>query len=743
MAEKKEIRLPRWEGKEYYPATTTEAVADRQRKKALDAILTDIDKAVETKAVKDGYEPKLKVRYSEELVGRGEAVSQEIGKMRPTGEISIGDGNATITEMRGKSVVWNQWAKIGVKDFSAREFFVFLSESVKLKTNHKYLIVWDIVSEYEGKYDTAFYFNGTLIVPHIYKVKVKSGRNVFPLFYTPTTASKDALIYCYPWYNGQGTGDADAVGRLLVSGSIHDLTQMFGAGNEPTTIEEFEARKPLGVTNAYNEGEIVSFDAQALKSVGFNAWNGEYAKVIGGMEYRLEGAFTSIGFAKELGGEKTAITVAGDRVYTPSENGYIYAKGTDVCIHLKHTYTPERHKMEYEEDVLELPDIKGIMDKDGNALFPYGLLSDRNVHDEITATKAVKRVGRRAYATGDESNASVVTDGTSTQYALSTPIEVDLPEPLNLSYEAWDFGTEELVAEGATTQLNADIAYQFNAVDRIRENSAYKADKTEVEKIEKRVEALMSLHELEELAFYIDINTASALGSTRVDVGGNMNMRAMWENAKKPILMDRDGNYIELNPSDCRYTAEGEYLLKEDGTIIDKYSHCDMMELIPEYYGYVQTVTVGETTKLLPWFSLVPLPGGYVIPQQVVGKFKSCNVGSEMRSLPGLVPDNTKTINAFWNLAQARSKSHGLANLDFRNYMLFHVMSKYGYRDVQNAVGGDGTKVFGVGLDGTESKGSDKFTDQRYIKTGSTLTLGDNDGNVPVTDNNGDRKSVV
>lgn len=243
---------------------------------------------------------------------------------------------------------------------------------------------------------------------------------------------------------------------------------------------------------------------------------------------------------------------------------------------------------------------------------------------------------------------------------------------------------------------------------------------------------------LAEIAFYIDINTASSKGSTRVDVGGNLNMRAMWENAKKPILMDKDGNYCELNPNDCRYTAEGEYLLNEDGTVIEKYNHCDFMELIPEYYGRIQTITVNSKTILRPWFSLVPLPGGYIIPQQVVAKFKSGNVGSQMRSLPGLVPDNTKTINAFWNLAQARSKSHGLANLDFRNYMLFHVMSKYGYRDVQNAVGGDGTKVFGVGLDGTESKGSDKFTDQRYIKTGSTLTLGDNDGNVPVTDNNGD-----
>ena len=65
-------------------------------------------------------------------------------------------------------------------------------------------------------------------------------------------------------------------------------------------------------------------------------------------------------------------------------------------------------------------------------------------------------------------------------------------------------------------------------------------------------------------------------------------------------------------------------------------------------------------------------------------------------------------------------------------------MSKYGYRDVQNAAGASNAKVFGVGLDGSESKGSNKFEDQQYIKTGATLTLGDNDGNVTVLDTNGD-----
>ena len=243
---------------------------------------------------------------------------------------------------------------------------------------------------------------------------------------------------------------------------------------------------------------------------------------------------------------------------------------------------------------------------------------------------------------------------------------------------------------------------------------------------------------LNELAFYIDVNSPSSLGSTRVDVGGNMHMRAMWEAAHVDILMDKNGNYCELNPNDCRYTADGEAVVNiETNDILDKWKNCDMMKIIPLTYGHIQTVQIGDSTLHRLWLSLVPLPNGYIIPQQVVGKFKAGNVSGAMRSLPNMTPDNSKTINAFWNCAQTRSKSHGLANLDFSNALLFYMMSKYGYRDCQNCKGGDGTLVWGVGLDGTESTGSDPFANQRYIKTGHTLSLGKHDGKVAVADNSG------
>lgn len=244
---------------------------------------------------------------------------------------------------------------------------------------------------------------------------------------------------------------------------------------------------------------------------------------------------------------------------------------------------------------------------------------------------------------------------------------------------------------------------------------------------------------LESLAFYIDVNKPSTSGdATRVDVGGSMGMRQLWEDAAVSALMDASGNYCPLNRDDNRFTADGEAVLNEDGTVRAEFAHADFMKIIPPTYGRVQTVSVGATTIHRLWLSLVPLPGGYIIPQQVVGKFKCAEVGSALRSLPGKVPTGGKTIKAFFDLAQSRSKNHGLANLDFRNHLLFYMMSKYGWRDSQNCKTADGTLVWGVGLDGSESTGTDKNAAQKNIKTGHTLSLGDYDGNVAVTDANGD-----
>ena len=246
---------------------------------------------------------------------------------------------------------------------------------------------------------------------------------------------------------------------------------------------------------------------------------------------------------------------------------------------------------------------------------------------------------------------------------------------------------------------------------------------------------------LNDLAFYLDINTAHPTTPEKVTVGGNLHMVDALFSQRQNVLMNAKGEYIKLNRNDSRYTADGEAIVNlSTNTILSKWAHCDLMMILPEYYGRVLTVTTGSNSKDLLYLSPLPLPNGFVIPRQVVGICKATNVSSVMRSLPGYVSDNNKTINTFWNMAQSRSKNHGLANLDFRNWLLWYMMGTYGYRDSQGCKTADGTLVWGVGLDGSENttgSSSDGFTRQQGIKHGQTLSLGIYDGKVAVTDSAG------
>ena len=243
---------------------------------------------------------------------------------------------------------------------------------------------------------------------------------------------------------------------------------------------------------------------------------------------------------------------------------------------------------------------------------------------------------------------------------------------------------------------------------------------------------------LNDLAFYLDINTAHPTTPEKVTVGGNLHMVDALFSQRQNVLMNANGEYIKLNRNDSRYTADGEAIVNiSTNTILSKWAHCDLMMILPEYYGRVLTVTTGSNSKDLLYLSPLPLPNGFVIPRQVIGICKATNVSSAMRSLPGYVSDNNKTINTFWNQAQARSKNHGLANLDFRNWLLWYMMGTYGYRDSQGCKTADGTLVWGVGLDGTENtsgSSTDGWGRQYNIKHGQTIRLGLNDGNVAVTD---------
>lgn len=257
---------------------------------------------------------------------------------------------------------------------------------------------------------------------------------------------------------------------------------------------------------------------------------------------------------------------------------------------------------------------------------------------------------------------------------------------------------------------------------------------------------------LNEIAFYIDVNEPISGSSTRVNTGGNMRVFSVWEQLWESVIMDENGNYCRLNANDCRYTEDGYSVVDSDGEVEDDFAHGDFMVIIPTTYIRIQQVSVGGRTYPRMWMSITPLPGGAVIPRMVIGKFKintnERTSSAIARSLPGVEVTTGNSgspswgsFREFYSAAQNRSVSHGLINMECHNMMMYYVMAKYGQRDPKTCSVIDGSPIWGVGLDGTESidstvtsVGSGTLDRQRVIKTGATLVLGNSDGNVEVED---------
>lgn len=549
---------------------------------------------ISNKVDKDDNAPKLTAGFAGNLVGRGEATDEEISFRPSGGETSIEDGTARIERLKGNTVVWNQMldktryalinctisgntlTRSGDNWFDIR--FINLS-NYTLTTNfvdgHEYLLYVQCVTADTGSIKFGVMNMSGVERTGMTKTFTGTGRIVLDVFTGAWTADSN--------YGGPrlGSSDPNITSITIDNITIYDLTQMFGEGNEPTTIKEFKARKPLGIDEyAYNEGELISTNAEELKSVGFNAWDEEWevgALVDDGSIDKSQSDRRTTSFIKvkensayrftvpkQLGGRialydsdkqllfydyngvtsngiiATIVNTAYMRYTIPREYGTTY--NHDICINLSHTGYRNGEYEPYKEFRRRLP-ISEIKDSESNQLFPNGLLSAGSVYDEITATKAIKRIGmvdmgtlkwgisttanssklrmqahindmavvqspsvvgnaicskfetisaNDTYSTVqgiaveayqrvsvyDPSNVDSAElfqsemQGIMLYYELAEPIEVDLPEPLNLDYEVSDFGTEEVISDVPTAPMKADIIYQFNAVDRIRDNSS-------------------------------------------------------------------------------------------------------------------------------------------------------------------------------------------------------------------------------------------------------------------------------
>jgi len=457
-----------------------------------------VAEAVAPKADKDGTYEQMTVGFAQDIVGDGSATEEEFS-FRPTAGEDRNVANTTyyegerngvarIEKIKGNSVVWNQQA-VSIAEIVEHHSDKFTYNS---ETNTISVRADNVASSLALNINAAksssiighlylLYFEGSGLDNAKVSLGFESTKKVKPYEAFIGMCEVSRYFYLYPF----GTSGSVTAGTsfTLTEIKLTDLTQMFVAGNEPTTVEEFYERLPKGVDiNAYNAGKIVDGNYGAIKTVGFNAFNGTYAKVCAGCPYYLGGNYTSLGFATEEGGTLEAITLPtsadtlgttpSDRLYTPTQNGYIYAEGENININLswntEYGYlngTLQPYKP-FERDLSWV-----------NKYFPNGMRSAGSVRDEIrfnsTTQKweAVQNVGVRAYASGDESNSAVINDGTNTNYALTTPVVTEIEETPSMDFDVSDFGTEELiVADGVqSAALVADISYSPNALSTLKQ----------------------------------------------------------------------------------------------------------------------------------------------------------------------------------------------------------------------------------------------------------------------------------
>lgn len=436
-------------------AVTTNKIKNKNvtREKLSDELNDELD----NKADIDGFYSTLGAGVAENLVGRG-SVPAEYTFRTSGGDADLGSGTAQIKRLMGRTLVLNQ---IGFPLQGNNESIVIdptqtISRTITITHN-----------DTTGA-STLFYSGINMTVGHKYclaftanadeQVTLSIGWNNYTntkewLLTTNKQRCNVLINYLQDTYGaraffGLSSHNTSGIEIKLDDIICIDLTLMFGAGNEPSTVAEFEALFPLGYY-AYNAGELLSVKATGIKTNGFNQLKeqpinkenaefptldiSKYTRVFGGIDYFVSfPVFTTswrLGIkAFDLSGNEIIDELLDDSGFY--YNGYhnCWLQGADGTAHdftiqfakdcyiylcfVAGTVTPSTQIPEtclniswrgyrngeyepYWENELPIPitTMTGKLNGAGAsvAMFANGLKSAGSAFDEILSTKAIKR----------------------------------------------------------------------------------------------------------------------------------------------------------------------------------------------------------------------------------------------------------------------------------------------------------------------------------------------------------------
>ena len=368
-----------------------------------------------------GYYPDLYTGLADNLIDRkGNGTPQEISYRTSCGDDSIADdGNGIIQSIFGNTVVWNQLANVLPNE--TRNGLAYSTDNVKISITGTVQGAptygqFNLTQPSNFKRDGRKYL---ILLSQTLDVGVSgyghASRNAF-FFSSADGGDWRGFIFMY-------VEEGETVSVSNLSLNVFDLTQMFGAGNEPSTLDDPRIKWIKDYANEYPEyniGELISYNGSGIKTVGFNQWDEEwelgyynpptgkpssstdsirsknYIPILPNTNYyfKTNGANLYVcqyDANKEFMGDRIGIV---DRIFTTnSEAHYLRfnmgtAYGTtyknDICINLSWSGYRNGEYEPYWSRTLDLPI---------STYFPDGMKSAGSVRDELTKDKAIKRIG--------------------------------------------------------------------------------------------------------------------------------------------------------------------------------------------------------------------------------------------------------------------------------------------------------------------------------------------------------------
>ena len=361
----------------------------------------------------------------------------------------------SVKSVGGKSVVWNQIFEaysgtnngvtvtteadgtITLNGTAESSYIYFKSLSSAQNKIGKYILKLLILNNPDSVTMRYAYFNRTISTPTATKGTAAALVN---------QTAKDIELQKVAGLSGFTTGTVFNDVKIKIQ--IFDLTQMFGSGNEPSTVEEFESMFPNGYY-PYNEGELMSMSVNNVVEQGKNLFDCYGFSCIAILnvndERKLNNSYgTTISTIEPTNKIVVTQSQAPESVIAHSNNGWF-------CVGIKGMEQSKRYTFSFDFTTTKMLIQNPVLQILVNGRFPKDAIniSELNVKKRVSFTLEYTKVDDRQYIelrlsgmSGIFENFQLDEGSTATAYTpCYTPISYTIPQAIqNLDGYGWSAG---------------------------------------------------------------------------------------------------------------------------------------------------------------------------------------------------------------------------------------------------------------------------------------------------------------